>query len=420
MCKKVIIEELQTYAINKHGKCLDTTYINSYTKMSWECEKGHQWEAVWNNIKNSNSWCPYCAGINKPDIIELQEYAKNKGGKLVSTKYINNNTKLLWECSKGHQWEAHWNSILTGKTWCPGCSLLKPNITELQEYAINKGGKLVSTEYINNITKMLWECSEGHQWKACWNSINSGSWCPECAGKAKPDISELQQFASSKQGKLISIKYINNNTKLLWECSEGHQWKARWNSILTGKKWCPYCAGKAKPNIIELQEYASSKQGKLISTKYINNKENIIWECSEGHQWEARWDSIKNAGHWCPECSSFKTEYKCKELLEQKLGFEFKKTRFYYDKNNKHKFFEFDGYNDKHKIAFEYHGYQHYIFPNFFQKTKEEHEKAVQRDLDKINYVKENNIKLIIIPYTEEKNLEDYITKQIDILNIGI
>jgi len=359
MCKKVIIEELQTYAINKHGKCLDTTYINSYTKMSWECEKGHQWEAVWNNIKNSNSWCPYCAGINKPDIIELQEYAKNKGGKLVSTKYINNNTKLLWECSKGHQWEAHWNSILTGKTWCPGCSLLKPNITELQEYAINKGGKLVSTEYINNITKMLWECSEGHQWKACWNSINSGS-------------------------------------------------------------WCPYCAGKAKPNIIELQEYASSKQGKLISTKYINNKENIIWECSEGHQWEARWDSIKNAGHWCPECSSFKTEYKCKELLEQKLGFEFKKTRFYYDKNNKHKFFEFDGYNDKHKIAFEYHGYQHYIFPNFFQKTKEEHEKAVQRDLDKINYVKENNIKLIIIPYTEEKNLEDYITKQIDILNIGI
>jgi hypothetical protein len=38
------------------------------------------------------------------------------------------------------------------------------------------------------------------------------------------------------------------------------------------------------------------------------------------------------------------------------------------------------------------------------------HLAAKQRDLDKIEYARENNIKLLIIPYTEEKNLEDYIT----------
>jgi hypothetical protein len=135
----------------------------------------------------------------------------------------------------------------------------------------------------------------------------------------------------------------------------------------------------------------------------------MLWKCKEGHQWEAKWTDIKNNNSWCPECASFKTEYKCKELLEQTFGFEFKKTRFYYANNNKHKYFEFDGYNKENKIAFEYHGYQHYIFPNFFQKTLEIHENAKQRDMDKVIYAKENNIKLIIIPYTEEKNLESYI-----------
>jgi hypothetical protein len=36
--------------------------------------------------------------------------------------------------------------------------------------------------------------------------------------------------------------------------------------------------------------------------------------------------------------------------------------------------------------------------------------------MDKVIYAKENNIKLIIIPYTEEKNLESYISDISDII----
>jgi len=292
----------------------------------------------------------------------------------------------------------------------------KCDIKELQKHAENKGGKLLSTEYVNNNTKMLWECLEGHQWKARWDSIkNAGQWCPYCAKVVKPDISELQLFASNKNGRLLSIKYINANSKLLWECSEGHQWEASWANIKNSKSWCPACSSTLC-DIKELQKHAENKNGRLLSIKYINSRQKLLWECSEGHQWKARWDNIKNASQWCPECASFKTEYKCKELLEQKLGFEFKKTRFHI--NNKR--YEWDGYNAENKVAFEYQGIQHYVYPNFFHKTLEIHENAKQRDMDKVIYAKENNIKLLIIPYTEEKNLESYITKQIDILNIGI
>jgi len=39
----------------------------------------------------------------------------------------------------------------------------KIKIETLQQHAFNKGGKLVSTEYINNCTHLLWECEKGHR-----------------------------------------------------------------------------------------------------------------------------------------------------------------------------------------------------------------------------------------------------------------
>jgi hypothetical protein len=111
MSRKCDIKVCQEHATIKGGKLISTEYINSYTKMSWECEKGHQWSACWNSIKSQDNWCLLCSGKAKPDIIELQEYAKNKEGKLISTEYINCFTKMLWECKEGHQWKAHWHSI---------------------------------------------------------------------------------------------------------------------------------------------------------------------------------------------------------------------------------------------------------------------------------------------------------------------
>lgn len=50
----------------------------------------------------------------------MQELARLKDGKCLSEKYINIDTKLLWECEKGHQWETIPYLIKTG-SWCPKC-----------------------------------------------------------------------------------------------------------------------------------------------------------------------------------------------------------------------------------------------------------------------------------------------------------
>lgn len=47
--------------------------------------------------------------------------AKNKGGECVSENYINSGSKLIFVCSKGHQWTAIPHNILKG-CWCPDCA----------------------------------------------------------------------------------------------------------------------------------------------------------------------------------------------------------------------------------------------------------------------------------------------------------
>tara|TARA_Y100000031_G_scaffold137032_1_gene161636 strand:+ start:209 stop:601 length:393 start_codon:yes stop_codon:yes gene_type:complete len=120
--------------------------------------------------------------MKKLTIEEMRSIAEERGGKCLSDTYVNANRKLLWECTEGHQWEAKPNSIKIG-TWCQACAreLTKGTIKEMQRIARKRGGKCLSDTYVNNQTKLLLECAEGHQWEVRPNSIKSGSWCPHCA-----------------------------------------------------------------------------------------------------------------------------------------------------------------------------------------------------------------------------------------------
>lgn len=55
----------------------------------------------------------------------------------------------------------------------------------LNEYAELKGGRLLSTEYQNSTSYLLWECKNSHKWKASALEVvgkksSAGKWCPKC------------------------------------------------------------------------------------------------------------------------------------------------------------------------------------------------------------------------------------------------
>lgn len=51
----------------------------------------------------------------------------------------------------------------------------------------------------------------------------------------------MKAFAKSYGGDCLSKKYLGGKEYLEWRCSEGHEFKATPNNLLSHKNWCPEC-----------------------------------------------------------------------------------------------------------------------------------------------------------------------------------
>lgn len=51
---------MKLLAKKRGGLCLSKEYVNTRTKLRWQCAYGHEWMAVPSNVKNG-SWCPTCS-----------------------------------------------------------------------------------------------------------------------------------------------------------------------------------------------------------------------------------------------------------------------------------------------------------------------------------------------------------------------
>ena len=53
----------QKVAKENGGRCLSGIYINNRTKMEWECVLLHKWLASLSSVKYRNHWCPECKKV---------------------------------------------------------------------------------------------------------------------------------------------------------------------------------------------------------------------------------------------------------------------------------------------------------------------------------------------------------------------
>ena len=89
------LQDMQDLAAIRGGKCLSKEYINQFVPLKWMCEKGHTWDMDY-KATQQGAWCVQCiSGERKQVTLEaLQQIAKELGGKLLSTVYINTHAKL--------------------------------------------------------------------------------------------------------------------------------------------------------------------------------------------------------------------------------------------------------------------------------------------------------------------------------------
>lgn len=207
----------------------------------------------------------------------------------------------------------------------------------------------------------------------------------------------------SKFGDVFSyseMEYVNARTKVKIQCKKCSCEIFSVPYVLLNGKGCPDCY-KQKVNkdfisnkLLEINDYVKKVGGKCLSTDYLNNEENLKFQCKKGHVFYESWADVKFSMRWCKECAPNRLvgETLARMILEHLLS---TKMPSCYLKSMEG--LQLDGYSKQRNIAFEYQGYQHFIEKSHFHLSSNDYKKQITRDSTKKVLCKKNGINLIEI-----------------------
>jgi len=122
----------------------------------------------------------------------------------------------------------------------------------------------------------------------------------------------VKDYIESYEYKLISTEYINNSTKLDVECSFGHTSGIKFGDFRYDQR-CRMCVSNerdTKKTTLKLS-YSYVKKCiedhgySLLSDYYINSVSKLGVKCPNGHVYSVDYDHFSR-GHRCTECSGNK------------------------------------------------------------------------------------------------------------------
>ncbi|ACC76315.1 hypothetical protein Bphy_7330 (plasmid) [Paraburkholderia phymatum STM815] len=120
------LAKLKAIAASLGGEVVNPIYAGIAAHYTFRCARGHEWRTKGTRILLDGTWCRACAGLRRRHTIEtMQQIAIERGGRCLSAEYLGVKVRLSWECHRGHVWEASPDSILNGPSWCPNCAILE-------------------------------------------------------------------------------------------------------------------------------------------------------------------------------------------------------------------------------------------------------------------------------------------------------
>ena len=273
--------------------------------------------------------------------------------------------------------------------------------------------ELLSDDYKDNKTKLILKDKYGYIYYQSYNQFSRNK-NPLKWSKFNPySIYNIKNYLKINNINLeiLSDKYVNSKSKLLFKCSCGENFKVSMDAILyEGKIMCNKCSGKEKWTVEKINKYIEEHNIEvvLLSTKIKNLDEPLIWRCKCGNIYNCSIHHFIGANqHRCSSCSRIQSKYEYligEYLKKNKINY---RTEYKFEdcKNIRSLPFDFAIFdeNDNVKILIEADGEQHYKKIDFYG-GEEELKKQQNRDNIKTQYCKDNNIKLIRIPYWDLEN----------------
>jgi len=278
-----------------------------------------------------------------------------------------------------------------------------------QKHGKKYGYELVEyTKSMNTTSKVPIICTEHGIFEQKISHHMNGVGCRECQNakmrRTLPEfIKESNEKHHNKYG-YDNFVYIKDGKRGEIICPEHGSFYQSPANHLSGRG-CPVCGDdsqklKCKKTINHFIKESNEKHHNKYGYDnfvYMNNHTKGNITCHE-HGDFSQSPTHHLSGRGCPKCSSSKGEILIEQWLRNnninnKMQKKFKDCR---DK----RLLSFDFYLPKQNICIEYDGIQHYEPVAHFGGEKT-HLNVKRRDAIKTKYCKDNNIKLIRIPYTE-------------------
>ena len=182
--------------------------------------------------------------------------------------------------------------------------------------------------------KCWWQCYDcDYEFESIYACVNSGNWCPDCAGKRKKNILDYQNLPTEKDIKITYIGIKNNDEnyildipktiheKCWWKCNIcNNEFFSTYKAIKRGGNRCGNCGLNIKIltgnneylSLISYQNIAITNNGQYIGI--LNNDEYILnvpqfrteesyWKCENCDIIFLRSYSDINNGCFHPLCS---------------------------------------------------------------------------------------------------------------------
>lgn len=206
-----------------------------------------------------------------------------------------------------------------------------------------------------------------------------------------------------------------NSKEIFWKClcDCGKEFSSRGHDIRQQKIKSCGCLKKANTRKINFKDLTNQRFGKL-TVQYESQKridKHCVWHClcDCGNEVEIIGKNLLNGSTSSCGCVKSSGETKLNEVLKQlNIKFETQKT---FENCQNILPLKFDFYLPEINTIIECQGKQHYEPVEIFG-GKKRFEQQIKCDRIKENWCKDNNIKLIKIPYYEYKNInQNYIKK---------
>lgn len=264
----------------------------------------------------------------------------------------------------------------------------------------------------------------GHEWSMTPHVIlrNGVRKCPVCISKATSDRCRkspndfAKQIAQKYPFITLNSPYVTSHQKVNCTCSLcGETYDISAVQLLD--RGCKICNMRNLPQRQAMPKDIFIDRIRQIGTdvsilEYHNAHDYVLCKCNIcGNEWESAGGSLLS-GTGCPKCSLSHGEKKISALFDRMgVVYESQKT---FDRliGVGGRPLSYDFYLPEFNMLIEYQGEYHYGIPK--NQTDEQFQRQKQHDALKSQYARDNGMNLLLIPYTDYKNLdEQYLSSKI-------